>query len=243
MLKQVLLLSLVPAAVLSAQDSTRAVAPRPVFVPSAIISASASSDVKVVPDRATVRLGVQTRGSSAAAAASENATRQSAVIARLHALGLSNEQVYTVGYSVSPEFRYPQNEAPIITGYTVSNTVVAELRDMKQIGPVLDAALAAGANEISSLDFSASNVEAQRQQAIGAAVQKARAEAESAARAAGGSLGPLVSISIGGNAPEPVRPMMRAMALASQAAPTPINPGEQTVSVTVATSWRFVPQR
>jgi uncharacterized protein YggE len=106
---------------------------------------------------------------------------------------------------------------------------------------VIDAALSHGANMITSLQFYASNTEAARRTAIAAAIEKARADADVAARAAHGSLGSLIEISIGAYAPPPPRPlaMMRA-SVAGQAADTPINPGEETLSVEVSTRWRFV---
>lgn len=212
--------------------------------PPPTISGSASSEVKFVPDRATVRISVQTRATTAAAAASENATKQNAVLSALRSLGIPNEQLSTADYSVSPEYRYEQNKSPVLVGYTVTNTILADVRDLKLLGKVLDASLSNGANMISSLDFYASNTDAARQKAVGDAVTKARAEAEVAARAAGGQLGGLMSLNINGGSPmpppSPPRPMM-ADRLA--AASTPINPGEQSLTVTVFASWKFTPAR
>lgn len=210
--------------------------------PTPTIAGSASSEVKFTPDRATVRIGVQTRATTAAAAASENASKQSSVLNSLRALGLPNEQLSTADYSVTPEYRYETNKSPTLIGYTVTNTIVADVRDLKLLGKVLDAALANGANMVSSLDFYASNTDAARRQAVSDAVAKARAEAEVAARAAGGQLGTLMSLNISGNSPPPPyppRPMM--MAARATDASTPINPGEQSLSVTVFANWKFVP--
>jgi uncharacterized protein YggE len=244
-LTRALLLStaaLISAAPLRAQESVGAVPRDPVPV----ISTSASGDAKYTPDRARIDIAVQTRATTAAAAASDNAKRQNAVISALRSAGLSNEQISTIGYNVNPEYKYAPNSTPTLVGYTVTNTVVAEVRDVSQLGKILDSALGAGANTVSSLQFYASNTDAARQQAIGAAVQKARADAEVAARAAGGTLGPLMSMDVfgGAQAPPPPRPMYRAMASAEvAAAPTPVTPGEQTITAGVSMRWRFVPGR
>jgi uncharacterized protein YggE len=242
MLKRFVVLSLCSATILSAQDNSS----RPVAgfrAPPPSISGTASSDVKFTPDRATVRVSVQTQASTAAAAASQNATKQNAVLKALHALGLSNDQLSTADFSVAPEYRYEQNKSPVLIGYKVTNTVVADVRDISQIGKVLDAALSNGANLISSLDFYASNTDSARQEAVAAAVKKARTEAETAARAAGGTLGNLISLNIGGGnyAPPPAPFMMRAAAKADMAESTPINPGQQTITVTVTARWGFLP--
>lgn len=108
---------------------------------------------------------------------------------------------------------------------------------------MVDAALGAGANLINSLSFYASNIDEPRRQAISLAVASARADAEAMARAAGGSLGALLELSTGG-ATVPPRPMFDMAArgkMALQVEATPINPGQQTVTVYVSARWQFTP--
>jgi uncharacterized protein len=207
------------------------------------IAVMGRGEVKVSPDRATIQISVQTRAATAAAAAQENAKRQQEVLTALRALGLTNDQLSTVNYNVYPEQRYQEGKEPIIIAYNVTNTIVADVRRLDQVGPVIDAALAHGANMITSLQFYASNTESARRTAIASAIEKARGDAEAAARAAHGSLGTLLEISIGSYNPPPPRPlaMMRATAGVAAQADTPINPGEETLSVEVSTRWRFNP--
>jgi uncharacterized protein YggE len=154
-------------------------------------------------------------------------------------LGLGNDQLSTINYNVYPEQRYEQGKEPVIVAYNVTNTILADVRKLSQVGPVIDAALSHGANMISSLQFYASNTEAARRTAIAIAIEKARADAEAAAKAARGTLGTLLEIGIGAYSPPPPRPMMM---IAKQAqADTPINPGEETLAVEVSTRWRFIP--
>jgi uncharacterized protein YggE len=203
------------------------------------IAVAARGEIKVTPDRANIQISVQTRAATAAAAANDNATKQAAVIAALRALGLSADQISTINYNVYPEQRYEPNKEPAIIGYNVTNTVSVDVRKLSQVGPVIDAALSKGANMISSLQFYASNTDDARRTAIASAVQKARADAEAAARAAGGTLGDLLEIAVGAYSAPPPRPMMRVSAAMAEQAQTPINPGEQTLSVDVSTRWRF----
>ena len=201
-------------------------------------------EVKVTPDRATIQVSVQTRATTAAAAAAENAIKQQSVMAALKALGFGNDQLSTINYNVYPEQRFDPGKEPVIVGYNVTNTLRVDVRKLSQVGPAIDAALAHGANMITSLEFYASNTDTARRTAIGAAIEKARADAEAAARAAGGSLGGLLEISVGSYSPPPPRPlMMKSMAAGAAQADTPINPGEETLSVDVNTRWRFNPSR
>jgi uncharacterized protein YggE len=219
------------------QDSRTPIEPIPQ------ISVSGRGEVKVSPDRATIQVSVQTRAITAAAAAAENANKQQSVITALRALGLGNDQLSTINYNVYPEQRYDQGKEPVIVGYNVTNTILVDVRKLSQVGPVIDAALAHGANMITSLQFYASNTETARRSAIAIAIEKARADAEAAARAARGSLGTLLGIDIGSYSPPPPRPMMMMSKQAGGVAQadTPISPGEETLSVEVNTRWRFIP--
>jgi uncharacterized protein YggE len=206
------------------------------------IAVAGRGEVKVSPDRATIQVSVQTRAASAAAAASENATKQQSVLTALRTLGLENDQLSTINYNVYPEQRYEQGKEPVIVAYNVTNTILVDVRKLNQVGPVIDAALSHGANMIASLQFYASNTETARRSAIATAIEKARADAEAAARAAHGSLGSLLEINIGAYSPPPPRPMMMARVAGgvAQMDSTPINPGEETLSVEVSTRWRFI---
>lgn len=198
-------------------------------------------EARVVPDRATIFIGVQSRAATAAAASAENARRQRAILDTLRALGLESSQLGTINYNVTPEMQYSPSSAPKVTGYVVTNTVRAELRRIEDVGRVVDAALAKGANEISSLQFTSSKADSVRRAALSEAVTNARADAEALARAAGGSLGPLLEVS---TTSMPIRPMMEmAVAKSAVAGPrTPVEPGEQTVSASVTARWVFVPR-
>jgi uncharacterized protein len=231
----VLLSTIVAPLTAQTQDSRATIDPIPQ------IAVTGRGEVKVSPDRATIQVSVQTRATTAAGAAAENATKQQSVIAALRALGLENDQLSTINYNVYPEQRYEQGKEPVIVAYNVTNTILVDVRKLSQVGPVIDAALSHGANMIASLQFYASNTETARRSAIATAIEKARADADAAARAAHGSLGSLLEINIGAYSPPPPRPMMMArVAGVAQMDNTPINPGEETLSVEVSTRWRFI---
>jgi uncharacterized protein YggE len=206
------------------------------------IITSASGETQVTPDRARIDLTVETRGATAAAAAAENARIATTVQARLRALGLTDQQLGTWGYSVHPEYNYnrPDNQPPRITGYVARNTVRADLRRIDQVGLVIDAAIQAGANNVGGLDFYSSSLDIARQRALAQAVERARADAQVMAAAAGGRLGPLLELSSSFMSPGPM-PYMRVVDAVVQADQTPVQPGERTVTATVSARWRFLP--
>ena len=204
------------------------------------IAVTSRGEVKVTPDRASIQISVQTRAVTAAAAADENAQKQRAVIEAIRGLGIDAKDISTTGYNVYPEQRYEQNKEPVIVGYNVTNTVVVELKSIGMVGKVIDVALGKGANMINSLQFYSSNTDAARREAIAIAVRQARADAEAAAQAAGGSITTLLEVTVGGYYPPPPRPIeLRAMSASAKVADTPITAGDQTVAVDVTTRWLF----
>ena len=223
------------ATVTSAQSPT---------VQAPVLATSGQGEAKVTPDRVSVLVNVQTRSATAAAAGADNASRTRAVLDAIGKLGLSRDQLSTEGYSVYPEMKYDNaGGSPKVVAYVVTNSVRAESKRPEQAGSIIDAALGAGANIISNLSFFASSIDEARREAIGAAVASARADAEAMARAAGGSLGSLIELSTGGPTTPP-RPMYElAMRKTMQSEPTPVNPGQQTVSVMVSARWAFNPAR
>ena len=227
------------AAMVAAQSPT----PSPAGLPASLV-ASGQGEAKATPDRVSVLVNVQTRAATAAAAAAENAKRTKAVLDALARVDLPKDQLSTEGYSAYPELRYDrEGGSPQVTGYVVTNSVRAESKRVDQAGPIIDAALAAGANLINSLSFYASSIDEPRRQAIALAVASARADAEAMAQAAGGRLGSLVELSTQGPTVPP-RPMfdVAARGKVAMAEQTPINPGQQTVNVFVTARWLFVPR-
>ena len=209
-----------------------------------VLATSGQGEAKVTPDRASVMVNVQSRAATAAPAAADNASRTRSVLDAIGKLGLSKEQLSTEGYTVYPEMQYDRNGgAPKVSGYVVTNTVRAETKRPEQAGAIVDAALGAGANMINGLSFYASSIDEARRQAITAAVASARADAEAMARAAGGTLGSLIELSTGGPTvpPRPMYDMAIRAKSSMQAEATPVNPGQQTVTVYVQARWRFNP--
>jgi uncharacterized protein YggE len=207
------------------------------------IVATASGSATFNPDRATVVIEVRTEASTPQEASGRNAPIMTAVLAALRRIGHRSENISTRGYTVQPTYRY-ESGGPIPTGYAAYNAVTVRLEGgVQRVGETLDTALAAGATRVGSVRFESSQFERTRRQALEQAVINARQDAEVMARAAGGTLGELVSISTN---IEPYREGGYVASVAAVAPPpfargeTPINAGEQTVMVSVEGRWRFV---
>jgi uncharacterized protein YggE len=202
--------------------------------PAIVTGAEAHADAPA--DRAALLVTVETRGATAAAVAAENSRLTRTTLDTLRAIGLAREQLGTLGYSVQPQYSTQGK----VNGYVARNTVRVDIRKIDDVGRTIDAALAGGANSIESLQFTASNADSARREAYGRATAQARGDAEVLARAAGGTLGPLLELTAsGGNG---ARPDMIVRGLTSAAAaPTPINAGPITITVSVNARWQFLP--
>ena len=207
----------------------------------AIITASGEGRREVAPDKATIVLGVETRAKTPAAAASANADRMTAIRAALVRAGVAERDIATARYSLGLEYTGRQ---PPDTQYVAANLVTVTTRQLDQVGRIIDTGLGAGANNINSLHYDLSDRTQANTQALSDAVTNARQQAETMATAAGGRLGDLVELS---TQPGEYRPffaagdmMMRAQA---SAAPTPVSPGQVTITASVTGRWRFIAGR
>jgi uncharacterized protein YggE len=172
----------------------------------------------VDPDVAWLNIGVETSGPTASETAQENQSKMGQVMASLQALSIADQDIQTVAYDINPDYSSEQGQPSQVTGYRVSNTVRVTVRNLDQVGQVLDAVTQAGANNIYGITFGLQDQAAPQAEARAKAVAQAQARAEELAKLSGYQLGGLLSISedVGGS-PAP---------LANAASVVPIQPGQ-----------------
>lgn len=206
---------------------------RPVLLDGTLLDVSATGASTRVPDLAVIQAGVVTQAASAAEAMQQNAAQMARVMAALRKAGIADRDVQTATINLSPQYRYVQNEAPVITGYQASNQVSIRFRDVAKSGTILDALVREGANNISGPNLTIDKPDAALDEARVDAVKKARARAELYAQAAGLKVDRILAISESGAMPETPRPVMMMRAAAAPMADTPVSAGEQELNVTV----------
>ena len=189
------------------------------------ITVTGVGSVAAVPNEAQMSFGVETRGQTARAAVSANADAARRVINALRQAGA--RELATQYVSVYPV----SGENGRIDGYSATNSVSA-VSDVDDAPALVDAAVEAGANQVSGPSMSSSNAEELYRQALAKAVEEARARAEILARSADRSLGAITSISESGAEP----PVPYAERAALDAA-TPIVPGEQDTTATISVTF------
>lgn len=208
------------------------------------ITVTGESTLNVAPELATITLGVTEEAEEAAMAMQAVSDAMNAVIAELKAAGIAAADLQTRQISMHPVWSqdrsYDSGGTRKITGFQASNTLMLRVRDLDRLGPVMDAVLAAGANNFQGLSFGVEDPEAVADRIRGEAVKDAVRKAAQLAEAAGMELGPVRSISEHGGGGGP-RPMM-AMEMARSDA-MPVEAGELSFSHNVSVVFDMsVPQ-
>ena len=164
----------------------------------AILTVNGSGAVYVDADRVTINVGVrESAGDVMSAQAAVNA-KIDAVIAALTDMGVDPKDIYTDSISIYPEYDYSYSGDEKLTGYSAYNMIAATTAGTENAGAYIDAAFAAGANQLNGVDFFASDTTEAQHRALAMAVQNAGEKAEVLAQAAGLPLAGIRSISEGG---------------------------------------------
>jgi uncharacterized protein len=197
-----------------------------------------TGQVNRVPDVARINAGVVTQAQTATEALRQNAARMTAVRAALRRAGIADRDIQTSSINLHPEYRYEERRTPELIGYRASNEVTVRFRDIAQTGRILDALVAEGANQINGPMLMIDKPEQALDEARTTALATARARADLYARAMGMRVRRIISVSEGGGM-YPPPPVMTMAARGGERADVPIEPGEQTVGVTLSVSFEL----
>ena len=232
--------SIAPAlAALSVLAAPAAVAQQPerpsaMMLEGATLTVNAEARTSAKPDIAMVTAGVVNEAPTAEAALAENARRMNVVLAAVKRAGVAERDIQTSQLSIQPQTVYAENVPPRVTGYQATNTVNVKVRNMGNVGKVVDALVAQGGNQLNGVSFSIDEPDAALNGARTEALKRARARAELYAQAAGMRVHRILSISESGvvEPPRPV-PMMAMARMAAESTPVAPGEGNLTANVTV----------
>lgn len=206
------------------------------------ITVTGTGRSRVAPDVADLRLGVSLTARTVAEARAANAAAMQAVLASLRAAGVADRDIRTENLNLNPVYDYSRSEQPPpLVGYSHANTVVVTVRDLASIAAAIDGALAAGATSLDGLTFRVDDPTEAERAARAAAVEDARAKAETLAAAAGvGITGVQEIAEVAGHGP-PLPIAFRKAELAAQDAVTPVEAGQSEIAVSVSVTFRIRP--
>ena len=190
------------------------------------------SIVQAQPDTAIITISVVTQARRALEAQQENATKTDAVVRALKAAAGTGAEVKTSGYSVQPMRVYRENQPPTITGYEARNSVTVTLGELNKVGPIIDAAAQAGANDVSGIAFTLRQDRQAKDRALSQATQEAMSKARVIAQALGGRVVRVVEVQEEGFIQRPPQPLyqMEATKAMRDAVATPIEIGSLDIT-------------
>jgi uncharacterized protein len=180
------------------------------------VNVSGQGEVQAEPDRALVTLGVQTRLPKLEDARAEVNKKIEAVLKLTRELKIDTKYVRATRISIQPEYSY-DNSARNLLGYMVSRQVEVDLRNLEQLGQLLERAADLGVNQLGDPRLDSSKRAELQREAMAKAVVDARANAEALVKAAGGRLGRARNISGSSNAAGPPMPFVRMQAMQAEA--------------------------
>ena len=208
------------------------------------LSVSAQGVVYVSPDISYVTLGIITENANAKVAQQENADIMSKIVASIKSEGIKGQDIQTERYYISPKYSYNKDTGESkIVGYTVTNSINVTIRDISKTGTIIDIAANSGANITTSISFGLSDYEKYYNEALKAAVEKAKKRAQTIATALGVTVDVPVSVSESGGY-EPIYNYnynynYRYDMVAAESAPTPIESGTITVTANVYMTYEY----
>jgi uncharacterized protein YggE len=196
------------------------------------VTVTGTGTLSVTPTGAQVSVGYQDNGRTAGGALARNNAVMTRIIAAVEALKIPAKDLQTSGFSIDPN--YGNGSSPTITGYQVTNGVTVTINGLALVGPVLDAATAAGANQVNGVNFTGGN--GVYPALYAAAMHNAAAQAAAIAAPLHERVGPVVSVSVQNTSG--IQPVF-GLAMAKVAAPTPILSGQNQVSVTLQVVYKL----
>lgn len=207
------------------------------------VTVSGLGEVSAAPDMARVNVGVVTEDKTAAKAVAKNSTQMSGVFGLLRSLGIEDKDVQTSNFSVQPKYEtYESNRQrkDRIVGYRVFNQVRVKVRDLDDLGKVLDRVLTEGeANQLNGISFHISNPEPLLDQARRNAMDDAKRKANLYADQGGVTLGQILSIQEFGSH-RPQAPQVAYAMKERASADVPVARGEQSLSTSVSVTFALV---
>jgi len=206
------------------------------------VSVQGEGVVQATPDIATITLAVVTEAPKAVTALEDNSASMTKVVATVKAFGVDKKDVKTTTFHIQPKYIYAKDQEPRLVGYTVTSELAIVCRQTDTACKMLDSLVKDGANRVSGVTYGFSDPKELLDRAREAAVKDAKRRAEIMVKAAGQSLGTLVSVTEGSSYTPRYNYSRAALADAAPGG-VPLEPGQQSLRVTVSAVWNVGPAK
>ena len=204
------------------------------------VSVTGDAELRLAPDMARINMAVSHKDQTVKAAQQSVARVVNDFLELADDRDIDRKWITTTGASVRPNYKWDrEKEEQIFTGYTVERQIQLELRDLEQLGPLLEDVGRIGINRVSPPVLDSTARRETHREVLALAFADAEANAEALADAAGADLGDALSISTSSSRP-PVQPVMRAAAMEmADDNSASYNPGELTIRARVSAQFEL----
>jgi uncharacterized protein YggE len=209
-------------------------------VPARFVRVMGTAEVKVVPDRAVIEVGVEKQDHSASVAKHAEDAAARRILAALRAGGIDEKDIQTTYLSLQPQSSYVKKVR--VSYFVAQQTLTIMVRDLSKLDGLLEALVKAGGNRIDSIGYQTSDLRKYRDQARDLAVKAAREKAEALAKALGQDIGKAQTIEEGEDS-EYTRGIYAnanfTFAAREKSASPSLAAGQKTISASVTVSFEL----
>jgi uncharacterized protein YggE len=210
------------------------------------ITTNGVASTEVVPDLATIALGVDTERPKAAAAARDNALAAQAIVGEIKAKGIEAKDIKTLSVTLSPDYDEAHDDNGNVTkrtlrGYIAHNPLIVRVRQIDKASVLAGQLMDKGANSFDGIEFDYTQKEAECDALRGDAVRDALRKANSYVNGLGLKLGRVLEIAVQAPYPAPAgmpQKMLGATKREATAA-VPVEPGVETLRTDVRVTWEL----
>ncbi len=225
------------------------------------ISFNGEGKVSAIPNIAEVGFSIVTEAATSKAAQDSNSAKSQKIVNFLKQQSVSDKDVKTSGYNVYPQYSNTYKPCPVIensgvqtmmapaypcdtgtqkiTGYQVTQSFDIKVRDLNNVGSILDGLVAQGANQVNNLGFQIENQEQLKDRARQMAIQDADQKAKTLQSQLNIRLGKVINFSESGNG-YPYPYMLEAKTMGSRDSTAPSVPtGENEITVDVTVTYQI----
>ncbi len=207
------------------------------------ISVSGEGKIAAKPDIATLNATIITTRATVSQAQAENTTSSAKVSKFLRETSIDSKDIKTINYSIHPQYFYPENRKPEITGYQIRNSMEIKIRDLSMVDDVLGGLVENGANEIGNVVFVIENPNKLKEEARELAIVSAKEKAKVLSKSLKVRLGRIIGFSENdGGFPPPIFYRAEAFSKGTDgvlSAGPELSGGEQEINISVTITYDF----
>ncbi len=208
--------------------------------PQRTIDVVGKGTIEAKPDTAIITLGVTALADTPSAAFKEASKIMNQIADALTSQGVKEDDLKTSELNLGAEYNWTQEKGQVLKGYRATSNVTVTTQNLDQVPAYIEAAVAAGANQMSSLSFTVKDPEALMDQAMDLAADDAKAKAERVAKRMGSGISQVLRISVMDNSGSVRGPMAyEAKGMADGAAPMPVFGGTSQFTVTISATFEL----